>query len=400
LIDLPLLRELLSPYGQEVLAEAALASHDEVDFLASAQALGRRFPDRLARAALEQAILRGLARAKFSTAERLYFTREALEQATVEAVAAHRADRLASLSPLFDLGCGIGGDTLALAKVAQVVAVDRDELRLALMQANAAALGLDRQVLPVLSDLRSPGWEFPRGCGVFFDPARRSGGLRRRSSEAYLPPLTLALAWAGRVGGMSIKVSPAIDLLETRQFDAEVEFVSFQGDLKEATLWTGALKSASRRATLLPGPHTLTGRDEPELAVSAPRQYLMEPDAAVLRAGLVRTLGAHLGAAQIDSTIAFLTSDQPIHTPFARAFRVLEVIPFSLKRVREALRARGVGRVTIKKRGSAVDVDDLTRRLRLKGDEDATLVLTRVLGRPVAMIVEAVRPLDQPADGL
>ncbi len=281
-----------------------------------------------------------------------------------------------------------------------MVAVDRDELRLAILRANAAALGLARRVLPVMSDLRSPGWVFPRGCGVFFDPARRSGGRRRWSSEAYQPPLTLALAWAGRVGGMAIKVSPAIDLTETRQFDAEVEFVSFQGDLKEATLWTEVLKSAPRRATVLPGPYTLTALDEPELPVSAPRQYLWEPDAAVIRAGLVRTLGAGLGAAQIDPTIAFLTSDRPGSTPFARAFRVLEVIPFSLKRVREALRARGVGRVTIKKRGSAVDVDDITRRLRLKGDVEATLVLTRVMGRPVAMIVEPVRPPGEPADGL
>ncbi len=400
MIDLRLLRELLSPSGQEALAAAVQSSPDEERFLSSAQELSRRFPDQLARAALEQAILRQKARGKFSAADRMYFTREALEQATVEAVAAHRAERLESLSPIFDLGCGIGGDTLALARASPIVAVDHDELRLAILRANASALDLDRRVLPVLSDLRSPGWAFPRGCGAFFDPARRGDGWRRRSAREYQPPLALALSWAGQVEGMAIKVSPAIDLSETQPFDAEVEFVSYRGDLKEATLWTGALKSASRRATLLPGPHTLTALHEPELVVSAPRRYLWEPDAAVIRAGLVRTLGAGLRAAQIDPTIAFLTSDHLSATPFARAFEVSEVIPFGLKRVREALRARGVGRVIIKKRGSGVDVDDFARRLRLEGEGETTLVLTRVMGRPAAIIVEPVHPPDGAVDGL
>lgn len=330
----------------------------------------------------------------------MYFTREALEQSTVEAVAAYRADRLASLSPIFDLGCGIGGDTLALARESSVVAVDHDELRLAILRANASALDLERRVLTVLSDLRFPGWTFPRGCGAFFDPARRSDGWRRRSAREYQPPLALALTWAPQVEGLAVKVSPAIDLSETRSFDAEVEFVSYRGDLKEATLWTGALKTAARRATLLPGPHTLTAPQEPELGVSAPRRYLIEPDAAVIRAGLVRTLGARLTASQIDPTIAFLTSDQLPATPFARVFELKEIVPFGLKRVREALRARGVGRVTIKKRGSGVDVDEFARRLRLEGEGEATLVLTRAQGRPVALIVEPIQPAGEPADGL
>jgi hypothetical protein len=50
------------------------------------------------------------------------------------------------------------------------------------------------------------------------------------------------------------------------------------------------------------------------------------------------------------------------------------------------LRARGAGAVEIRKRGSAVNVDDLRRRLALSGDRRLTVVLTRVLDRPWTLV--------------
>jgi len=115
--------------------------------------------------------------------------------------------------------------------------------------------------------------------------------------------------------------------------------------------------------------------------------YLYEPDAAVLRAGLVRTLGHRLAAAQLHPEIAFLTADAIRPTPFAKIFKVEEVIRFGLKRIRKVLNARNVGRVTIKKRGSAIDVAQFTRQLRLKGDQEAILILTRMMDERVAILV-------------
>jgi hypothetical protein len=49
-----------------------------------------------------------------------------------------------------------------------------------------------------------------------------------------------------------------------------------------------------------------------------------------------------------------------------------------------------VGQLTLKKRGSAVDLPSLERRLKLHGPEEATVVLTRVQGKPLAILVEAL----------
>ncbi|HEY44976.1 MAG TPA: SAM-dependent methyltransferase [Anaerolineae bacterium] len=388
MIDTETLCQLLAPLGQEALAVAEAAEPDEADFLPIFQRLAQRFPDPLARAAVEQAILRRRARAKFSHADQMYFAREALEQATSEPLAQYRATRFHGFPYIFDLGCGIGGDTLALANVAPVIGIDKDRIRLMLLAANAQALDLQEKISLVQADLYDLGmWFPPRSCG-FFDPARRTNERRLHSVNAYQPPIHIIHEWITSFEALAVKVSPAVDLEQIAEYDCEVEFVSWRGQLKEAILWFGALRGAARKATVLPGPHSLTGEAQPPLLLSSPMTYLYEPDPAVMRAGLVRCLGRQMNAHQIDPTIAFLTSNDFIRTVFARAFRVEEVIPFSLKRLRAALRSRDVGTVTLKKRGSGVDTDDLIRRLRLRGSREETVILTRTDGRMVALIVE------------
>jgi hypothetical protein len=71
---------------------------------------------------------------------------------------------------------------------------------------------------------------------------------------------------------------------------------------------------------------------------------------------------------------------------------VLEQVPYREKQLRAALRERGIGRLTIKKRGVSVVPEELRKRLSLRGDAESTLVLTRVAGRGTALLVE---PLDE-----
>ncbi len=389
-----LLLRLASPAGQEALREAMAASPSEVDFLPLVQRLCQGRDPELARAAASQAILRRRAAAKFAAADRMYFSRDALEQATPELVAHHRAQRFLGASPIFDLGCGLGGDSLALARAAPVVAVDRDLTRLTLLQLNAAALNLEHRVRAVCADIQETAWHLPEQAAVFCDPSRRRDGHRMHSVLAYEPPLIMVVPVLASVRGAAVKVSPAVDLAEVTPLQAEVEFVALEDDLKEAVLWFGEFRTARRRATILPGPHSLTAETEPDLEIGPPLAILYEPNPAVLRAGLVRTLGAQLSARLLDQTIGFLTAEEHRLTPFARAYRVLDAFPFQLKRLRAYLRERGVGRLTVKKRGSAIEPEQLERRLGLRGDQPATLVLTRVMQKHFVLIVEPLTPLE------
>jgi SAM-dependent methyltransferase len=389
-MDLDTFQALRSPAGQALLARVeALPDLSEATLLRHLTAVRREAPPALATAAVETVLLRRRAAAKFARAGSMYFTREALEQASAEVVSRHRARRFAGQGAVADLGCGIGGDTIALAEVAaQVTAVDRDPVRLAMAGANVAVYGVAERVRFVAADLRA---YVPDTPAAFFDPARRAGGRRTVHVERYEPPLSVVRAWLPGTPALGVKVAPGVDPAQVAALglDPELEFISVAGKLREAVLWFGPLRTTARRATVLPGGHTLTGRGTPPAPVAPPGRYLIEPDPSVYRAGLLAELAADLGAWQIDPTIAYLSADDPPRTPFARAWRIAETLPFSVGAVRRRLRELGVGAVTVKKRGSPLDPEAFARMLRLTGPERRTVVLTHVAGRPAAIICAA-----------
>jgi len=418
-VDFSSFQTLLTPYGQQALDATVALAPDEADFLRAFTRLRRSYPAELAQAALETAILRRKAAAKFPQASRMYFTREALEQATAFEVSTYRCARFGGCDRMLDLGCSIGGDTLALAALAPTTGLDLDPLRLAIAQVNLQSILPDRPVDFIQADLKQAlPVSLPPGVGLFFDPARRDRGKRIHSVSNYQPPLDVIRGWLEHAPPLGVKLSPGIDPNELAGYDAELEFISLNGELKEAVLWFGPLKSARRRATLLPAGSTLAASlDEsgeqgspdlpgnwsdsgPELPLSEPRDVIYEPDPAILRAGLVRALGAQLGAFQLDPDIAYLTGDQAVDTPFARTFTVETWLPFNLKRLRQVLRERRIEALVVKKRGSPIQPVELIQALRLSPGsrgfgEERTLILTHLRARPIAIICQPrMRPVD------
>ncbi|MBY0456985.1 MAG: hypothetical protein K2V38_06590, partial [Gemmataceae bacterium] len=195
----------------------------------------------------------------------------------------------------------------------------------------------------------------------------------------------------GRFGAgfpLAVKLAPGVAKSDIPA-DAEAEFVSVRGELKECVLWLGALCRTARRATLLPSGDALGG-DPRAPAVAAERvgEVLYDPDPAVTRAGLVPDLAERLGAEATDFEVQLLTAREHVPTPFATAFRVEHAGPYHLGRLREHLRARNVGRVTVVKRGSPADADEVLKNLKLDGPNHRTLVLTRVGGAHTAVVCE------------
>ena len=384
------LQALLSPSGSALLA--GLPAYDEAGVLALASRLRREgHSDVLVSAALTQSRLRAGARAKFGPeADRLLFTEEGLQQSTRASVAALHVGRYAEAGagPVLDLCCGIGGDLLPLAAAGlAVTGVDRDPLTAAVARANVAALGLRATVL--IADVT--GVDLRGATGVFVDPSRRTTRARIFHPAAYSPPLDAVLAMAEVVPATGAKLGPGVPHGVLPR-GAEAEWVSDGGDVLECGLWFGPLAgSAARRATLLPSGTTVTGDGSARAPVGPVGRFLHEPDGAVIRSGLVAEVADPLGATLLDPTIAYLSTDAPVRSPFVTSYEVTEALPFGLKRLRGVLRARGVGSLTVKKRGTAVEPETLRRQLRLRGDSAATVVLTRVAGAQTALLVEPVR---------
>jgi SAM-dependent methyltransferase len=316
----------------------------------------------------------------------MYFTPDGLEQATRGPVAAHRAARLvaAQAETAIDLGCGIGGDLLALAAAGITVAgVDLDPLRVEVARANLDALGLPGAV--TVADATTV--DHSGFTVAFADPARRGARGRTFAVDDWTPPWPFVQGLLTRTA--CVKVAPGIphDLVPA---GVEAEWVSDHGEVKEAALWSGALATTARRATVIGdgGLATLTEDDDPGAEVRAVGGFLYEPDGAVIRAGLVTAVAAGVDGGLVDEHIAYVTADAAFRTPFARSYRVLEELPYQEKQLRAALRSRGIGRLAIKKRGVEIVPEELRKRLALAGDAEGTIVLTRVAGKGVCLLVE------------
>jgi SAM-dependent methyltransferase len=385
-MDLAAFEHLLTPAGAAALLAAAELSPTEATFLPCYETLRKRFPADLAKAAAETVILRRKAADRFPHADRMFFTREALEQASSAPVSAHRAGRFRPFGVVADLCCGVGADAITLAAAGgRVEAIDRDPLRAAMAAANAAAVGAgDRVTVRVGNVLADP---LPAADAAFCDPGRRADGRRFVAVRDYQPPPAAVMARLPAGFPVAFKLAPAVPWTDLDAFDGEAEFVSLGGELKECVLWLGPLRTARRRATVLPAGETLAA-DEPAAPpdVGPPGRIVYDPDPAVTRAGLVTDLAARLGASRPDPGGALLTADEPRPTPFATTYEVDVVLPFHLRRLAEVLRERGVGRVTVVKRGSGVDADELLRKLKLSGEEHRFVLLARI-GRQETAIV-------------
>jgi len=408
---------LLTPQGQELLSRlAAEGPGQDGASLALAVRLRRDYPASLVATAMAQQGLRQAAAAKFSRAAEMLFTRAGYEQSSSETIARYRAGRLKDARHVADLCCGIGGDLIALAAASDVLAVDRDETHARLALHNAAVYGRAGRVTAVVADVRDV-----RLAGidaVFIDPARRSGpgaapagtvsagtvsvstGRRFRAGTSE-PPLDWCASLASQVAAVCIKAAPGIpEELIPRAWEAE--FIAEARDLKEAVLWSPSLATAPygargpRRATVLaaapgdqsPRAYTLVARPGAPVPLREPGEYLLDPNPAVTRAGLVEDLARELGGdtAKIDPQIAFLTLGRDVRTPFARTLRVRYSAPWNEKQFAKRLRELDVGAVDIRRRGLAGDVDQIRRRLKLAGKTRATVVITRVNDRPWGLV--------------
>jgi hypothetical protein len=396
---------ILTPEGWELLASLGPYREDEAFRLTAALRKAGHSPE-LVSAVLTQSRLRTKAEAKFGEfARQMIFTKAGLEQATRLTVAARHAQRFAEagIGHVADLGCGLGADSMALASLDLVVtSVEMDEATAACATMNLIPF---RNATVVHADATSVSLEGVDG--VWLDPARRStstsGTKRIWDPEDFSPPLSFVESLAGSGRAVGVKMGPGMPH-DSVPAGCEAQWVSVGGDVTEVALWFNAVRRPGvRRAALVLGPlgsaELTSGEDfgaGPVAPVGPVEGYLYEPDGAVIRAGLVADVALQLGGHLVDEHIAYICAPDVHDTPFAKAYRVLDVMPFNVKALKAWVKDQGIGVLDIKKRGTAVTPEELRKQLlpggsaKHKGKKSATLVLTRIGEDRVAISVEPV----------
>ncbi|MDJ0392014.1 class I SAM-dependent methyltransferase [Rhodococcus sp. G-MC3] len=343
---------------------------------------------------VETATLRRKAKSKIAGSESWLLTDDAVQQATPSIVASRRAVRLSGRD-VHDVTCSIGTELAALSTTpGAVVGSDLDSIRLRMAAHNAPSASVFR------ADALTPT---SRGTVVLADPGRRAGGRRTRDPAALQPPLPALLdVYSGR--DLVVKCAPGLDF-DALNWAGEIEVVSLDGGVKEACLWSpgltsqeltrGSLRSSTtaRRASVLSSDGSceeITGAESDEIEEREPGAWLIDPDGAIVRAGLVRHYAARHGLWQLDPRIAYLTGDSVPRG--VNGFRVLDRIKFSEKTLRQALASHRCGSVEILVRGVDVDPAVLRPKLKLEGDLAMSVVITRIGRSAVAFVCEARKP--------
>jgi hypothetical protein len=397
-VDSRELPALLTPEGLRLLDELGpVASADDVARTVSRLRAAGHSPD-LVSAVVGQARLRARAEAKFGPfADRMLFTRAGLEQATRLSIGGRHAARFraAGMTSVADLGCGIGGDAMGFAALGlRVVAVDADDVTAAIAAYNLAPFGSDVAVRQGLAeDVVEEGVDVD---AYWLDPARRTAGhteTSRTRPEDWSPSLDWVFDLAAR-HPIGVKLGPGLDRALIPD-GVEAQWVSADGSTIELVLWSGALaRPGVRRAALVvrgeSAMELTAATDAADEPVRPLGEFVHEPDGAVIRARLIGDVARSLQAGMLDEHIAYLTSDAALTSPFVSSFRVREQLPADTKKLAKALRERGIGRLEIKKRGVDVDPAALRKALSLKGDASATLLLTRVGSKRLALLADRV----------
>jgi len=341
-------------------------------------------------AVLSQSKLRAKASSKFGPfAERMLFTEAGLEQATRIQVAALHAGRFrdAGVTRVADLGCGIGADALALAAIdLEVTAVERDEVTAAI-----AAYNLAPWSNATVEHGDATEFDLSGHDGVYLDPARRDGVRRLKDPADWSPSLDFAFGIGSRLP-TGVKLGPGIDR-DLIPAGAEAQWVSVDRDVVELGVWFGAAaRPGITRSALVIGEHgaaeLTAAADSADVAIGDLGEFVYEPDGAVIRARLIGDLARTLDARMLSDQIAYLSTDRAVQTPFAVGFRVTETLPLDAKAIKKRLSALGIGILEIKKRGVDIDPAAFRSKLSLKGRQSATLFLTRVAGKRVALLAQ------------
>ena len=368
----------------------ALADIGDLEFgartsLRDTASVRSRFPDH-ASALIETVTVRRKARVKLFGADHWLVTDDAVQQATPTLVARRRAARLAGRR-VHDVTCSIGSELAVLVESAELaVGSDLDPIRLQMAVHNVPGARVLR------ADALTPT---TRGTVVVADPGRRAGGRRRHDPAMLQPPLPdLFDAYRGR--DLVVKCAPGLDFDAVDQ-PGEIEVVSLDGGVREACIWSEGFseRGVRRRAAVLRSDGSvmdITDAESDDIPVRPPGRYIVDPDGAVVRAGLVRHYGARFDLWQLDPRIAYLTGDTV--PAGVRGFRILEQSKFSEKVLRQQLNRLDCGSVEILVRGVDVDPALLRPKLKLRGTVALSVVITRI-DRSAVSFVCAPGAIDQ-----
>lgn len=380
---------LVSSQAEKWLSDTAASSKSSDQ---QQQLLRKSISATRARLVVQQVEYRRKAVEKFGDlASQMFFTDLGLQQSTDRWVAGYKARRYRVDTLLTDYCCGIGGDLIALAARGHVLGWDKSPICSLFSSANCRAAGSEERVTTCVGAVEE---QPPQPLSQWhIDPDRRTDGRRSTNLAYYSPSGALLDEWLGSAPHAGIKLAPAEVIPTDWENRCELEWISFNRQCRQLVAWFGDLAKdvGKRRATLVTtdANYSFVGGDEPPAEIANEiGSYVYDTDPAVRAAKLSSQLAASLGCQLLTPGEAYFTSEQAVEHPLLSRFEVTCVLPLRLSALAKELNSRQIGRLEVKTRGVSTNPEQIRSKGKLTGSEEATLLLTRLGRREIAIIAK------------
>lgn len=292
-----------------------------------------------------------------------------------------------SCEELVDLTGGYGVDFSYMARYfRQATYVEKQPHLCDIMKHNIPVLGIDNAdiVNADCTNLLRTGLKADSHRLIFADPVRRDNVGRKVVALKDCTPDIVELQddLLERAKVVIVKLSPMLDIsmaLRNLRGVAEVHVISVRGECKELLLvMTGDAVFHPTFYCVNIADETVVFRhngpvETPEISDSV-LQYLYEPNASILKAGVQDALCREYGVGKLHAMSNLFTSEKLIANFPGRSFRVLATSTFGKKDIREML--QGISQANIAIRNFPATVDELRKRLKLKDGGDVYLFAT------------------------
>lgn len=312
---------------------------------------GSRFKDISQKELVQQIESKKKAKSKlptwFNTPLIYYPNKLHIEQTSSEITARYKANLVAGKT-LADLTGGFGVDAYFFSqKMGRVYHCEWDKELCQIVSHNTSKLSVDNMethCVDGIEFLKSTELKFD---WIYVDPDRRDISKNKvYKLEDCTPNISLHIDLIfSRTDQLLIKTSPLLDIsagLFALQQVHEIHVVAVNNEVKEL-LWI--LKTAAVLGDIPVKTINITNRGDEVFTFywqkekqaisdfSKPLQYLYEPNAAVLKSGGFKILGATTGLKKLHEHSHLYTSDTLIEFP-GRTFEVLQTIPYNKKNMK------------------------------------------------------------------
>lgn len=316
-----------------------------------------------------------------------------LEQTSSEITAAYKAS-LVTGNTLADLTGGFGIDSYYFSrKINKIFHLEINKDLQELASHNFGILGAQNVISEVgdgIKFLRNSPEKFD---WIYIDPSRRDNtGGRVFFLGDCLPNVPEHMDMLQEKSEkIMIKTSPLLDLsagLKELKNVHEIHIVAVENDVKEL-LWIVTSKPSEdikiktinfqkQEKQLFEDVFNIYYEEH----YGEPREYLYEPNAAIMKSGLFAALGNKFHLLKLHPNTQLFTSDELMDFP-GRRFRVEKVLPFNKKKIKKEL----AGKANVTTRNFPENVRNLRKQLKITEGGDEYLFFTTLASEAKVVLV-------------